>query len=61
MACLLQYVDLGRATRTASASDRADLQIVVEALCALIIFLPGIALYTEKLHDVTYRGELSKR
>jgi uncharacterized membrane protein YhaH (DUF805 family) len=39
----------------------ADLQIVVEALCALIIFLPGIALYTEKLHDITYRGELAKR
>ena len=61
MVCLLQYVDLGCATPTEGASDRADLQIIVEALCALIIFLPGIALYTEKLHDITYRGELAKR
>ena len=34
---------------------------MVEALVALVLFLPGIALYTDKLKDVTYRGELGKR
>ena len=37
------------------------IQIVAEALIALIIFLPGTALSMAPLKDVTYRGELSKR
>jgi hypothetical protein len=36
-------------------------QIVVEALVALIVFLPGTTLMSGALQDVTYRGELAKR
>ncbi|WRT67619.1 uncharacterized protein IL334_004591 [Kwoniella shivajii] len=35
--------------------------IIVEALVSLGLFIPGIALSSEKLEDVTYRGELAKR
>ncbi|KAK8858437.1 hypothetical protein IAR55_002664 [Kwoniella newhampshirensis] len=35
--------------------------IVVEALASLLLFIPGIALASGPLKDVTYRGELAKR
>ncbi|GFZ45384.1 hypothetical protein JCM24511_03110 [Saitozyma sp. JCM 24511] len=35
--------------------------IIVEALGALLLFLPGTTLATSPLQDVTYRGELAKR
>lgn len=37
------------------------MQIVVEALVALLLFLPGTALVAAPLEDVTYRGELARR
>jgi uncharacterized membrane protein YhaH (DUF805 family) len=36
-------------------------QITYEALFALALFLPSIALATAPLEDVTYRGEMGKR
>lgn len=38
-----------------------DVQIIVEALVALVLFLPGTALASSALEDVTYRGEMEKR
>ncbi|WWD18327.1 hypothetical protein CI109_102777 [Kwoniella shandongensis] len=35
--------------------------IIVEALVSLLLFIPGIALASGPLKDVTYRGELAKR
>ncbi|WWC62363.1 uncharacterized protein I303_104959 [Kwoniella dejecticola CBS 10117] len=35
--------------------------IIVEALISLGLFIPGIALSSDSLEDVTYRGELAKR
>ncbi|RSH84399.1 uncharacterized protein EHS24_005919 [Apiotrichum porosum] len=35
--------------------------ISLEALGALVLFLPAIALATQPLEDVTYRGEMAKR
>jgi hypothetical protein len=45
-------------TLRARTSDR---QIIVEALVALVLFLPGTALASSALEDVTYRGEMEKR
>jgi hypothetical protein len=36
------------------------MQIIVEALVALVLFLPGTALASSTLQDVTYRGEMDK-
>lgn len=46
--------------RRSAITDTA-LQIIVEALIALVLFLPGTALTMAPLKDVTYRGELAKR
>nr|XP_019045838.1 hypothetical protein I302_06229 [Kwoniella bestiolae CBS 10118]OCF24768.1 hypothetical protein I302_06229 [Kwoniella bestiolae CBS 10118] len=35
--------------------------IILEALISLGLFIPGIALSSDSLEDVTYRGELAKR
>ncbi|KAK1925306.1 magnesium transporter [Papiliotrema laurentii] len=45
--------------RAASAS--LPTSIIVEALVALVLFLPGTALASASLEDVTYRGEMAKR
>ena len=37
------------------------LQIIAEALLALVLFLPGISLSTGPLQDVSYRAEMLKR
>ena len=34
---------------------------MVEALGALILFIPSVALSTARLEDVTFRGEMAKR
>ena len=36
-------------------------QVAVEAIAALLLFLPGTALATSSLRDVTYRGELEDK
>lgn len=39
----------------------ADPQITLEALLALVLFIPGVAMASKPLQDVTYRGELANR
>jgi uncharacterized membrane protein YhaH (DUF805 family) len=45
----------------ATPSPTDDFQIVLEALIALLLFIPGTTLAASPLRDVTYRGELATR
>ncbi|WWC70578.1 uncharacterized protein I206_104529 [Kwoniella pini CBS 10737] len=42
-------------------TNSLPISIIIEALISLALFIPGIAISSDSLEDVTYRGELAKR
>ncbi|WVQ96787.1 hypothetical protein IAU59_003894 [Kwoniella sp. CBS 9459] len=55
------YEHLSTLKALSRPSNSLPPSIIVEALVSLLLFIPGIALSSDKLEDVTYRGELAKR
>ncbi|KAK4687761.1 membrane magnesium transporter 1, partial [Tremellales sp. Uapishka_1] len=53
--------DLSTLKALARPSSSLPYSIIIEAVLALLLFLPGTALATPALEDVTYRGEMAKR
>ncbi|WVR06217.1 hypothetical protein IAU60_003247 [Kwoniella sp. DSM 27419] len=55
------YEHLSTLKAVSRPTSSLPLSIIAEAIISLLLFVPGIALASDKLEDVTYRGELAKR
>ncbi|WVQ80569.1 hypothetical protein IAT38_002674 [Cryptococcus sp. DSM 104549] len=55
------YEHLSTLKALSRPADSLPTSIILEAIISLLLFVPGIALASGPLKDVTYRGEMAHR